>query len=70
MFRVCQVFICCQAELGMNVQAFFQRWWLTQNVVVQEKVRKLVDAGQLEFVYVPSYQLVFSTCKVVYAFAA
>ncbi|XP_050374971.1 alpha-mannosidase isoform X2 [Argentina anserina] len=30
--------------------AFFQRWWLTQNVVVQERVRKIVDVGQLEFV--------------------
>ncbi|KAK9948409.1 hypothetical protein M0R45_003985 [Rubus argutus] len=30
--------------------AFFQRWWLTQSMEVQERVRKLVDAGQLEFV--------------------
>nr|XP_011462234.1 PREDICTED: alpha-mannosidase isoform X1 [Fragaria vesca subsp. vesca] len=30
--------------------AFFQRWWLTQSVEVQERVWKLVDAGQLEFV--------------------
>lgn len=37
---------------------------------VQERVWKLVDAGQLEFVYVPSIQLVFSTCIVVFAFSA
>ncbi|KAK9948402.1 hypothetical protein M0R45_003981 [Rubus argutus] len=30
--------------------AFFQRWWLTQSVEMQERVRKLVEAGQLEFV--------------------
>ncbi|KAM5546803.1 alpha-mannosidase [Rosa sericea] len=30
--------------------AFFQRWWLTQTVEMQELVRKLVEAGQLEFV--------------------
>ncbi|PSS21407.1 Alpha-mannosidase, light subunit like [Actinidia chinensis var. chinensis] len=30
--------------------AFFQRWWEEQNVEIQEEVRKLVDAGQLEFV--------------------
>ncbi|KAK9286007.1 hypothetical protein L1049_025210 [Liquidambar formosana] len=31
-------------------QAFFQRWWAAQNVETQGGVRKLVDAGQLEFV--------------------
>ncbi|KAJ8771037.1 hypothetical protein K2173_023362 [Erythroxylum novogranatense] len=30
--------------------AFFQRWWLEQSAETQEVVRKLVDAGQLEFV--------------------
>ncbi|KAM1810189.1 hypothetical protein ACFX12_026980 [Malus domestica] len=30
--------------------AFFQRWWLTQSPEIQALVRKLVDAGQLEFV--------------------
>uniref|UniRef100_A0A5B7BPI0 Alpha-mannosidase n=1 Tax=Davidia involucrata TaxID=16924 RepID=A0A5B7BPI0_DAVIN len=30
--------------------AFFQRWWEEQNVEIQEEVRKLVDAGQLEFI--------------------
>ncbi|XP_004289082.1 PREDICTED: alpha-mannosidase-like isoform X2 [Fragaria vesca subsp. vesca] len=30
--------------------AFFQRWWLTQSEEMQERVRKLVEAGQLEFV--------------------
>ncbi|KAJ4843311.1 hypothetical protein Tsubulata_030219 [Turnera subulata] len=30
--------------------AFFQRWWGEQSVDTQDKVRKLVDAGQLEFV--------------------
>lgn len=31
-------------------QAFFQRWWATQEIERQEEVRKLVVAGQLEFV--------------------
>ncbi|XP_021759712.1 probable alpha-mannosidase At5g66150 isoform X2 [Chenopodium quinoa] len=31
-------------------QAFFQRWWVTQEKEIQEEVRKLVDAGQLEFI--------------------
>ncbi|XP_017257760.1 alpha-mannosidase [Daucus carota subsp. sativus] len=30
--------------------AFFQRWWRIQNPTIQAEVRKLVDAGQLEFV--------------------
>ncbi|CAO2831325.1 unnamed protein product [Amaranthus hypochondriacus] len=31
-------------------QAFFQRWWATQDKRIQEEMRKLVDAGQMEFV--------------------
>ncbi|KAL2907132.1 hypothetical protein RDABS01_005842, partial [Bienertia sinuspersici] len=31
-------------------QAFFQRWWATQDTEIQEEVKKLVDAGQLEFI--------------------
>ncbi|GMH06556.1 hypothetical protein Nepgr_008396 [Nepenthes gracilis] len=31
-------------------QAFFHRWWATQDKKMQEEVRKLVDVGQLEFV--------------------
>lgn len=30
--------------------AFFQRWWEVQNRAIQEEVKKLLDAGQLEFV--------------------
>ncbi|XP_038994877.1 alpha-mannosidase [Hibiscus syriacus] len=30
--------------------AFFQRWWTEQSPEIQEQVKKLVDAGQLEFV--------------------
>ncbi|CAK9171223.1 unnamed protein product [Ilex paraguariensis] len=30
--------------------AFFQRWWEGQTLEIQEEVRKLVDAGQLEFI--------------------
>ncbi|KAK3410473.1 hypothetical protein EUGRSUZ_J02454 [Eucalyptus grandis] len=30
--------------------AFFQRWWLEQSPEMQELVRKLVNAGQLEFI--------------------
>ncbi|KDP43185.1 hypothetical protein JCGZ_22737 [Jatropha curcas] len=30
--------------------AFFQRWWLEQSEETQGQVRKLVDAGQLEFI--------------------
>lgn len=30
--------------------AFFQRWWKIQNPTIQAEARKLVDAGQLEFV--------------------
>ncbi|KAK7262969.1 hypothetical protein RJT34_30552 [Clitoria ternatea] len=30
--------------------AFFHRWWVEQSPETQEQVRKLVDAGQLEFV--------------------
>ncbi|KAI4327749.1 hypothetical protein L6164_020175 [Bauhinia variegata] len=30
--------------------AFFRRWWVEQSPEVQEQVRKLVDAGQLEFI--------------------
>ncbi|PIN15023.1 Glycosyl hydrolase, family 38 - alpha-mannosidase [Handroanthus impetiginosus] len=30
--------------------AFFNRWWNEQSVEIQDEVRKLVDAGQLEFV--------------------
>ncbi|GMI86351.1 hypothetical protein like AT5G66150 [Hibiscus trionum] len=30
--------------------AFFQRWWTEQSLDIQEQVKKLVDAGQLEFV--------------------
>ncbi|XAR73761.1 Alpha-mannosidase [Bertholletia excelsa] len=30
--------------------AFFQRWWEEQSVEIQEVVRKLVDAGRLEFI--------------------
>ncbi|KAK6922587.1 Glycosyl hydrolases family 38, C-terminal beta sandwich domain [Dillenia turbinata] len=30
--------------------AFFQRWWTTQSVQIQNVVKSLVDAGQLEFV--------------------
>ncbi|GFS35795.1 glycosyl hydrolase family 38 protein [Actinidia rufa] len=37
-------------EANMNSRLFFQRWWEEQNVEIQEEVRKLVDAGQLEFV--------------------
>ncbi|KAH9608357.1 hypothetical protein KSS87_017812 [Heliosperma pusillum] len=31
-------------------QAFFQRWWAIQELEIQAVVKKLVDAGQLEFV--------------------
>ncbi|XP_057545265.1 probable alpha-mannosidase At5g66150 isoform X2 [Amaranthus tricolor] len=31
-------------------QAFFQRWWATQDEEIQEEMGKLVDAGQMEFV--------------------
>ncbi|KAE8707133.1 26S proteasome non-ATPase regulatory subunit 4-like protein [Hibiscus syriacus] len=31
--------------------AFFQRWWTEQSPEIQEQVKKLVDAGQLEFVH-------------------
>lgn len=34
------------------LQAFFQRWWREQSDKSQEIVRKLVDSGQLEFMYV------------------
>ncbi|TKY55925.1 Alpha-mannosidase protein [Spatholobus suberectus] len=30
--------------------AFFHRWWVEQSPETQEQVRKLVDAGQLEFI--------------------
>ncbi|KAI6671517.1 hypothetical protein NL676_006402 [Syzygium grande] len=30
--------------------AFFQRWWLEQSPETQEQVRKLVNAGQFEFI--------------------
>ncbi|KAL7231292.1 hypothetical protein ACSBR2_009540 [Camellia fascicularis] len=30
--------------------AFFQRWWVGQSVEIQAQVRKLVDAGQFEFI--------------------
>ncbi|XP_022741815.1 alpha-mannosidase-like [Durio zibethinus] len=30
--------------------AFFQRWWTEQSLEIQEQVKKLVDAGRLEFV--------------------
>lgn len=30
--------------------AFFNRWWLQQSPEIKEQVKKLVDAGQLEFV--------------------
>ncbi|PON89356.1 Glucoamylase [Trema orientale] len=30
--------------------AFFQRWWLEQSPEMQEEVKKLVDAGRLEFI--------------------
>ncbi|KAK2656984.1 hypothetical protein Ddye_010036 [Dipteronia dyeriana] len=30
--------------------AFFQRWWVSQSSEIQEQMRKLIDAGQLEFV--------------------
>lgn len=30
--------------------AFFNRWWVEQSPEIQEQVKKLVDAGQLEFV--------------------
>ncbi|GAV72796.1 Glyco_hydro_38 domain-containing protein/Glyco_hydro_38C domain-containing protein/Alpha-mann_mid domain-containing protein [Cephalotus follicularis] len=30
--------------------AFFNRWWVTQSVKIQDQVRKLVDDGRLEFV--------------------
>ncbi|XVF15938.1 hypothetical protein REPUB_Repub09cG0198800 [Reevesia pubescens] len=30
--------------------AFFQRWWTEQSPEIQEQVKKLVDAGQLEFI--------------------
>ncbi|XP_027344930.1 alpha-mannosidase isoform X2 [Abrus precatorius] len=33
------------AEMG-----FFHRWWVEQSPEIQEGVRKLVDAGQLEFI--------------------
>ncbi|KAK7309368.1 hypothetical protein RJT34_06032 [Clitoria ternatea] len=32
--------------------AFFDRWWVEQSPETQAQVRKLVDAGQLEFMYV------------------
>ncbi|KAK9678800.1 hypothetical protein RND81_11G233900 [Saponaria officinalis] len=31
-------------------QAFFQRWWVIQGLETQKTVKKLVDAGQLEFI--------------------
>nr|KYP55020.1 Lysosomal alpha-mannosidase [Cajanus cajan] len=31
-------------------EAFFHRWWVEQSPETQEQMRKLVDAGQLEFV--------------------
>ncbi|KAK2656982.1 hypothetical protein Ddye_010034 [Dipteronia dyeriana] len=30
--------------------AFFQRWWVSQSSEIQKQMKKLVDAGQLEFV--------------------
>ncbi|XP_022739910.1 alpha-mannosidase-like [Durio zibethinus] len=30
--------------------AFFQRWWTEQSLEIQEQVKKLVDAGRLEFI--------------------
>ena len=32
-------------------QAFFQRWWAEKSPNIQAIVRKLVDSGQLEFMY-------------------
>ncbi|KZV21769.1 alpha-mannosidase [Dorcoceras hygrometricum] len=31
-------------------QAFFQRWWREQSETIQDKVKKLVKSGQLEFI--------------------
>jgi hypothetical protein len=32
-------------------QAFFQRWWAEKSPTIQDIVHKLVDSGQLEFMY-------------------
>ncbi|CAK9168947.1 unnamed protein product, partial [Ilex paraguariensis] len=37
-------------QTSILLMAFFQRWWQTQNLEIQEEVRKLVDGGQLEFI--------------------
>ena len=61
-------FVCFLIWFGMNLKAFFQRWWVTQSVEMQERVRKLVESGQLEFVYASSNQPVLKTCLFVLGF--
>ncbi|KAA8540621.1 hypothetical protein F0562_024460 [Nyssa sinensis] len=41
-----------QYYIGSNntIQAFFQRWWRQQSEAVQNRVKKLVSSGQLEFI--------------------
>ena len=34
------------------IQAFFQRWWRDQSEAMQTTVKRLVESGQLELMYV------------------
>lgn len=46
-------------------QAFFHRWWVEQSPETQEQVKKLVDAGQLEFMYASAFLLFVLVCVMV-----
>jgi alpha-mannosidase len=38
-------------KINFSFQAFFQRWWVEKSPAIQDIVHKLVDSGQLEFMY-------------------
>jgi hypothetical protein len=50
-FYVMMSHISLGVRLFRSFQAFFQRWWAEKIPNIQAIVRKLVDSGQLEFMY-------------------
>jgi len=50
-FYVMMSHISLGVRLFLSFQAFFQRWWAEKIPNIQAIVRKLVDSGQLEFMY-------------------
>lgn len=58
-FSVIMSHISLGVRIFLSFQAFFQRWWAEKIPNIQAIVRKLVDSGQLEFMYEMCFSLFY-----------